>query len=192
MPSGLTAATGLDALSHCIEGYLSTSFCPPADALALDGIRRVFRYLPKAIEDGSDLDARMQMMIAAFAGGVAIGKGLGPAHAIAIAGGDRGLHHGLLSAIGLLASMPVMERECPERMRTIGDAIELAEYERPSDAVRALMISLGLPTSLAAVGYQAGDISELAGRAAMSHFNLTSPYAPIEAEFGRMIEMVLD
>jgi 4-hydroxybutyrate dehydrogenase len=192
MPSGLTAATGLDALSHCVEGYLSTSFCPPADALALDGIRRVFRYLPKATKDGNDLNARMQMMIAAFAGGVAIGKGLGPAHAIAISCGDRGLHHGLLSAIGLLASMPVMERECPERMRAIGNAIEPAEYERPSDAVRALMISLGLPTSLAAVGYQAGDISELARRAAMSHFNLTSPYVPIEAEFGRMIEMVLD
>ncbi len=192
MPPWLTAATGLDALSHCIEGYLSKSFCPPADALALDGIWRVFRYLPLVTQDGSNLDARMQLMIAAFEGGVAIGKGLGPAHAVAISCGDRGLHHGLLSAIGLLASMPVMERESPEHMRRIGDAIELAEYERPSDAVRALMISLGLPTSLAALGYQAGDISQLARRAAMSHFNLTSPYAPAEAEFGRMIEMVLD
>ena len=192
MPPRLTAATGLDALSHCIEGYLSKSFCPPADAMALDGIRRVFRYLPLATEDGGNLDARMQMMIAAFEGGVAIGKGLGPAHAIAISCGDRGLHHGLLSAIGILASMPVMERHSPERTRTIGEAIGVAEYERPSDAIRALMITLGLPTSLAALGYQASDIPELASRAALSHFNLTSPYAPSEAEFGHMIETVLD
>ena len=75
MPPRLTAATGLDALSHCIEGFLSKSFCPPADAMALDGIRRVFRYLPLATADGSNFEARMQMMIAAFEGGVAIRQG---------------------------------------------------------------------------------------------------------------------
>jgi 4-hydroxybutyrate dehydrogenase len=192
MPQRLTAATGLDALSHCIEGFLSTTFCPPADAMALDGIRRVFRFLPVATEHGTDLAARLQMMIAAFEGGVAIGKGLGPAHAIAISCGDRGLHHGMLSAIGILASLPVMEKQLPERMQVIAEAIGLTEGECVSDAVKALMITVGLPTSLAALGYQADDIAQLAGRAAESHFNLTSPYAPSESEFDRMIETVLD
>ena len=77
-----------------------------------------FAILPVATEHGSRPRLLgMQMMIAAFEGGVAIGKGLGPAHAIAISCGDRGLHHGMLSAIGILASMPVMEKQLPERMQ---------------------------------------------------------------------------
>ncbi len=192
LPPLLTAATGLDALSHCIEGLLSTAFCPPADAMALDGIRRVFGFLPAATANGADRPARLQMMIAAFEGGVAIGKGLGPAHAIAISCGDQGLHHGMLSAIGILASLPVMEKRVPERTQAIAEAIGLTDGERVHDAVRALMDAVGLPTSLGAAGYEAGDIAQLARTAAKSHFNLTSPYAPSESEFGQMIEAVLD
>jgi 4-hydroxybutyrate dehydrogenase len=81
----LTAATAIDALSHCVEGYFSRRRSPLVDALLLDGIRPVGRALPAAFADGSNLEARAELMLAAFAGGVGIGMGLGPAHAIAIA-----------------------------------------------------------------------------------------------------------
>jgi 4-hydroxybutyrate dehydrogenase len=191
LPPRLTATTGLDALSHCIEGFLSKSFSPPSDAMALDGIRRVFRYLPIATADGTNLEARMQMMIAAFEGGVAIGKGLGPAHAIAISCGDQGLHHGLLSAIGILASLPLMQARLPERVAPIADAMGIPG-RTAADGVRGLMDQLGLPTSLSGIGYRTEDIDALAGKAAESHFNLTSPYAPTKAEFAQMIRAVLD
>lgn len=192
LPKRLTAATGLDALSHCIEGFLSKSFCPPVDAMALDGIRRVFRYLPSAVEDGSNLFARTQMMVAAFEGGAAIGKGLGPAHAIAICCGDQGLHHGMLSAIGILASLPIMEERVPDRMRPIAHAMDLRPGQSAADGVRALMGRVGLPTTLSGIGFKAGDRVLLGREAAKSHFNLTSPYAPTEQEFVRMIGAVLD
>jgi len=192
LPPRLTAATGLDALSHCIEGFLATTFCPPADAMALDGIRRVFRYLPAATANGDDIDTRLQMMVAAFEGGVAIGKGLGPAHAIAIACGDQGLHHGMLSAVGILASLPVMESHAQHGVRTIAEAMGLKAEQSAADGVRSLMRQVGLPISLRGIGYSAGDVSVLARDAAKSHFNLTSPYAPSETEFARMIGAVLD
>jgi alcohol dehydrogenase class IV len=192
LPRRLTAATGLDALSHCIEGFLSRSFCPPVDAMALDGIRRVFRYLPSAVEDGSDLYSRTQMMVAAFEGGAAIGKGLGPAHAIAICCGDRGLHHGMLSAIGILASLPLMEQHVPDRVRPIADAMGLRPGQSATDGVKALMKSVDLPTTLTGIGYKVANIGQLGRDAAGSHFNLTSPYAPNGQEFVRMLGTVLD
>ena len=192
LPPRLTAATGLDALSHCIEGFLSKSFCPPVDAMALDGIRRVFRYLPPATDDGSNLEVRMQMMIAAFEGGVAISKGLGPAHAIAITCGDQGLHHGMLSAIGVLASLSLLERQILDRVRPIADAMGLEAGQSTADGVKVLMARVGLPTSLSGIGYSTEDVAALAGKAAESHFNLTSPYAPTKEEFAQMIGAVLD
>ena len=192
LPPRLTAATGLDALSHCIEGFLSKSFCPPVDAMALDGIRRVFRYLPPATDEGSNLEARMQMMIAAFEGGVAISKGLGPAHAIAISCGDQGLHHGMLSAIGVLASLPLLERQIRDPVRPIADAMGLEVGQSTADGVKALMARVGLSTSLSGIGYSTGDVAALAGKAAENHFNLTSPYAPTKDEFAQMIGAVLD
>ena len=90
LPPRLTAGTGLDALSHCIEGYLSITDCAPAKAMALDGMRRAWRAVAHATARGEDLTAREEMMLAALAGGVAIGLGLGPAHAIAITCGDQG------------------------------------------------------------------------------------------------------
>lgn len=183
LPPGLTAATGLDALSHCIEGYLAIGYAPFADAFALDGIHRVTRALPRAVADGLDREARRDMMAAAFAGGVAIGKGLGPAHAVAIGCGDQGLHHGVLSALGLVATLDLVCPKVPERAAAVAAAMGLNEGATVCDGVAALMDRVGLPSSLAAAGYVAGDLDAFARGAAASHFNRTSPYRPTEAEF---------
>src|SRR5579871_704658 len=83
LPPGPTAATGMDAFTHCIEAYIATGFHPLADALAIDGIARVARSLALAVKNGNDLGARTDMMIAAIQGAMAFQKGLGAAHALA-------------------------------------------------------------------------------------------------------------
>ena len=102
LPPHLTAATGLDALSHCIETYLSPRINPPADAIAIDGFARLWNALPAAFADGSDIDARSEVMMGALQGGLTFQKGLGAVHALSHAlGGLKALklHHGTLNAI---------------------------------------------------------------------------------------------
>jgi alcohol dehydrogenase class IV len=190
LPPRLTAATALDALSHCVEGYLAVGDTPIIDVLALDGIRRVSKHVRRATQSGDDLGARNEMMVAAFQGGVAIGKGLGPAHAIAICCGDQGLHHGLLSALGIVASLPVMQAHEPQKVNDISAAMNLKPNDDPSDALRGLMRDLGLPTSLREAGYRVKDMNELARACEASHFNFSSPYRPTAADFAGMLAAI--
>jgi len=191
LPPRLTAATALDALSHCIEGYLSSTNSPLVDTLALDGIGRAWAHMTAATDDGRDLAARGQLMLAAFAGGLAISKGLGPAHAIAIAAGDQGLHHGLLSGLGLVATAPLLQHKVPVRYADIACALGLAPDGEVASALRQMMLRLSLPASLEQMGYRLGSLPRLAGAAAASHFNLTSRYRPSAAEYAQMILEIL-
>ena len=193
LPPALTAATGIDALTHCVEGYLATSEAPLADVLALDGLARINRSLERATQDGADREARRDMTIAAFAGGAAIQKGLGPAHAIAIACGDQGVHHGKLSAMGLLASLEALEAQGEAhavKLRDIARAMGLAPGVSVSAGLAALMTRLNLPTTLAAAGYRLGDLDNAAAHCAASHFNARSPYKPNAEQYKRMVETV--
>lgn len=190
LPPCLTASTAMDALSHCIEGYLAITDCPYADAIALDGIARGWRAMPLVFGNPSDISARREMMLAAFAGGIAIGKGLGPAHAIAITLGDQGLQHGLLSALGVVAMIGAMNRHSPDRVRMVAGAMGLSAGALIEAEVRERMQHLGLPTDLASAGYRLGDVKELARVAEASHFNLSSPYRPDAAEFELMIHSI--
>jgi 4-hydroxybutyrate dehydrogenase len=191
MPPRLTACTALDALSHCIEGYLSTTDMPLIDAMALDGVRRVWRYIELATTDGQDREARTQLMLGAFYGGVAIGKGLGPAHAIAITVGDQGLHHGMLSGLGVVAAIATMHKYVPDRVDDLAGAMGLGGGEEIEASLRQLLGRLDLPASLREMGYRPGDLNELAHAAAGSHFNVTSRYRPNEAEYARMLQNIL-
>lgn len=100
LPADITAATGMDALSHCLEALCSPYFHPMAEGIAVEGIRLVKEYLPRAVKDGQDLEARTQMLVASSMGAAAFQKGLGAMHAIAhTLGALYGAHHGLLNAI---------------------------------------------------------------------------------------------
>jgi len=187
LPSRLAAATGVDALSHCIEGYLSKKSIPMADAIALDGVARVARSLRRAVADPADDEVRGDMMLAAYAGGTAIGMGLGPAHAIAIVCGDQGLHHGMLSGIGVVATLDATAARVPERVADLARAFGLDPGASMSAAVGSLMHELGLPASLAEIGYQSGDIDALALAAHKSYFNALAPHHPSQAEYAAMI-----
>ncbi len=192
LPSRLTAATGIDAISHCVEGYLSSRMSPFADALALDGIQRAMAAIRDATQRGDDVRARAEMMAAAYAGGVAIGMGLGPAHAIAITCGDQGFHHGLLSGIGLVCSLDLVSRHAPNRAAAIAQALGLSPGASLSAAIADLMRALNLPATLVELGYRAVDVSALGSRAHASPFNLTARYHPSAAEYTEMIQRSLD
>lgn len=190
LPPRLTAATGLDAISHCIEGYLAKGDNPLADVLALDGLSRAWRWVETATADGSNVEARAQMMLAAFEGGIAIAKGLGPAHAIAISCGDQGVHHGVLSALGVLAMIGKLEAEFPARARILAEAVGHPVPGSFGPALRDLMRRLGLPLTLAEAGYRIGGTDALAEACSGSHFNLTAGYRPSTQEYRDMLSAI--
>jgi len=126
LPPGLTAATGLDALTHCIESYTSPVFQPLCDGIALEGIALIIHALPAAVADGSDIDARGHMLVAAAMGGVAFQKDLGATHSLAHPlSAICGVHHGTANAICLPHVMRFNARRKPGVYRRIGIACGL-------------------------------------------------------------------
>jgi 4-hydroxybutyrate dehydrogenase len=192
LPPRLTAGTGVDALSHCIEGFLSKAVNPVIDAIALEGVRHVCSYLQRAVSDGEDREARWHMMLGGFAGGTAIAKGLGPAHAMANALGDRGFHHGLLCAISLPIALDVVGAHVREKMEKLAHAFDLKRGESVSHAVRDLNFRVGIPDSLNEAGFGDVDIDELAADATASPFNKASSYVPTSDEYRTMFAIAIE
>lgn len=191
LPRRLTAATGMDALSHCIEAVFAAPENPMAEAMAYDGIRRVSGFLRRAVENGRDPEARLQIMAAAFMGGVAIHKGLGPAHAIAIACGDQDVNHGVLSNIGVVASLDFVATHAPERAQRMAHAMGLADGVSLKDGVISLSQDIGLPLTLSAAGYRVRDLGEVAQAALDTHFNRTAARKPTLDDYRAMIGAVM-
>jgi 4-hydroxybutyrate dehydrogenase len=192
LPARLTAGTGMDALTHCVEGFLTTTDNPPAKALALDGLHHVVAFIERAVKDGGDREARKGMMVAALEGGMAIQMGLGPCHAIANATGDQGLHHGMMVSIAMPAVMRLLAPHVPEKMEAIADALGAKPAQSAADIVDELNARVGIPPSLRALGYRGGDLDDMAADCAKSHFLGRSPYRPSQAEFKTLLRTVME
>lgn len=163
LPRHVTAATGFDALTHCVEAYLAKGDHPMADAIALSGIDLVAKNLERAVEDGADLAARGAMMKAAMMGAVAFQKGLGACHSLAHPlGSEHDVHHGLANALCLPAVLRFNREVCPDRVRDVG--VLLGDPDAPAAAER-LRGRLGLPRGLRAVDVSDQDLPRLADRA---------------------------
>ena len=182
LPRRLIAATGIDALSHCIEGFFAEPANPVIDALALDGAARVIADIHAALEPVGDT-ARGSLMAAAFAGGAAIHKGLGPAHAVALACGDQNAHHGTQIGIALPHTTRLLARALPAKAARLAKALGLAEGADIAEALATLIASLNLPTRLDTIGYRPIDAGATLAAMEASPFNRTSPYAPTTAEY---------
>jgi 4-hydroxybutyrate dehydrogenase len=195
LPPLMTAATGLDALTHCVEGFLSANPNPPVEAIALDGVARVAANVERAVGDGDDLDAREAMMMAALEGGLAIGLGLGPAHAIANTLGDQGFNHGMLVTLAMPAVIRWQARHLPEPVARIGAALGLPDGQRGgaavADAVANLSARTGLPAGLRAMGYRFDDLDEIVADATASFFNAGCPVKPGFDDYRAMIEAAM-
>jgi 4-hydroxybutyrate dehydrogenase len=164
MPKGVTAATGFDALTHCVEAYLSTGDHPLADAIALGGIELVAHYLERAVAEPTDLEARGGMMKAAMMGAIAFQKGLGACHSLAHPlSSEHGLHHGLANALCLPAVIAFNASVVPERVRRVG-----ALLGDPNDAVKAiagLRDRVGIAAGLSGSGIRQEHLPPLAKKA---------------------------
>ncbi len=191
LPPRLTAGTGLDALSHCIEGFLAAPNNQLVDAIAIDGVRRLLEFLPRAVRDGADRDARYQVMLGAIQGGVSIYKGLGPAHAFANTCGDRGLHHGLLATIALPTVLRLYQRNGVERLHMLAAFIGCTNRVSVAEAVQQLNAELGVPCTIRELGYHSVDLDEVAKDATQSFFNRASTYRPTFTEYRAMAEELL-
>lgn len=190
LPPGPTAATGMDAFTHCLEAYVSNGFHPLADALAIDGIARVARALVPAFKNGSDLVARSEMMIAAFEGAMAFQKGLGNAHALAHALTPiANVHHGLANAIVLPAVMEFNRASSTHRLARVAVAMgdnSLAREEvlagNAIERVRKLNAELGIPRRLRDAGVKQEDLERIAAKAFEDASHLGNPRKTTEAD----------
>jgi alcohol dehydrogenase class IV len=159
LPPAVTAATGFDALTHCVEAFLAKGFHPLADGIALEGVRLVARWLPKAVKEGKSLEARSNMLAASMMGAVAFQKGLGVTHSCAHALSTVfDTHHGLANALMLEACMEFNLEAVPDRLARLGQAVGVKSTDDRELAqgflkwIPAFKKEVGLPANLRAVG----------------------------------------
>ena len=191
LPPRLTAATGMDALGHAIEGFLSNQFNPPCEAIALDAIWRVAAFIERAVVDGDDIEARSEMQMAALQGGMAIYMGLGPIHALANAFGDSPLHHGTLVTVSAPAVMRFYEAHLNEKLTLIHAAMGLQESIDIAAGIEALTERIGMPKTVREMGYEGSDLDTLVQVTIDSHFNRSAPVVPSDEEFRAIVVEVL-
>jgi alcohol dehydrogenase class IV len=168
LPRAVTAATGMDAFVHCFEAFCAPGFHPLADGVALEGMRIIHRYLPRACADGKDIEARGQMMAAASMGATAFQKGLGGVHAIAHPVGSWfNTHHGLTNAVVLPYVMAFNRPAIADKADIIARVLDLPArgFEGLLGWVLELRRELGIPHSLAEIGVSV-DKAEIIGREA--------------------------
>jgi 4-hydroxybutyrate dehydrogenase len=165
MPPPVTAATGFDALTHCLEAFCSTGDHPMADAIALFGLELCAAHLPRAVDHGADLEARGAMMKAAMMGAVAFQKGLGACHSLAHPlSSEKGMHHGLANALCLPAVVDFNEPAAKDKLERVRVILDRGA-KTCGEAVRALRKRVGLPNGLRAEGVTEADIPKLSNKA---------------------------
>jgi len=194
LPAKLTAATGMDAIAHCMETFMAPAFNPPADGIALDGLQRGWAHIERATRDGSDREARLNMMSASMQGAMAFQKGLGCVHSLShsLGGVDPRLHHGSLNAMFLPAVIRFnagaesIQKE--KRLERMAHAMGLAAGSDVADAVRDMNTRLGLPTGLAAMGVRREQFPDIIKGAMADHCHKTNPRIATAQQYEAMLE----
>jgi alcohol dehydrogenase class IV len=194
LPTGLTASTGLDALSHCIETYLSPRFNPPAEAIAKDGFKRIWKALPVAYADGANAEARTELMMGALEGGMTFQKGLGAVHALSHALGglkEAKLHHGTLNAI-LMPTVLRWNVEVEAVAQKVSQLESLAGLKGTTlaDALDELNSRLGIPPRLSDLGVPPHVIDWVCERAIADHSHPTNPRPLSKEDYAAILEVV--
>ena len=191
MPPRVTAATGFDALTHCIEAYLSLGDHPMADGIALAGSELCAKHLVRAVEAGADLVARGAMMKAAMMGAVAFQKGLGVCHSLAHPlSSEKNLHHGLANALCLPAVCDFNNAAVPDRIERVRRTVDLNATSL-SNALRAMREQIGLPSGLSAEGVTKADIPKLADKAMEDACKACNPRPVTRDDIVKLYELSL-
>lgn len=194
LPSLLTAATGMDAIAHCMETYMSAVFNPPADGIALDGLERGWHHIEAATKNGQDRDARMAMMSASMQGAMAFQKGLGCVHSLshALGGLNPRLHHGTLNAMFLPAVVRFNAEadsvKQERRLDRMARAMGLGSGSDIPQALRDMNARLGLPTGLAAMGVERAWFPQIIEGALADHCHKTNPREASAQDYEAMLD----
>ncbi|QPN43561.1 iron-containing alcohol dehydrogenase [Priestia aryabhattai] len=181
LPAVLTAATGMDAIAHCLETFMAPSFNPPADGIALDGLWRVWRFIETATQDPKNLEGRTNMMSASLQGALAFQKGLGCVHSLShsLGGINPRLHHGTLNAIFLPAVIQFNRKAATmvneHKTARIAQAMGLADESQIEDAIRDMTRALGLPTGLRELEVTEDMFPKIIKGALADHSHRTNP-----------------
>ena len=198
LPPMLTAATGMDAIAHCMETFMAPAVNPPADGIGLDGLARGWGHIERATANGQDREARWNMMSASMQGAMAFQKGLGCVHSLShsLGGVNPRLHHGTLNALFLPAvvrfnaAAESIQKE--QRLQRMAHAMGLdgcdAQGETVALAIRDMNAQLGLPTGLAALGVTTDLFERVIDGAMADHCHKTNPRIATRDDYRAMLD----
>ena len=200
LPPFLTAATGMDAIAHCMETFMAPAVNPPADGIGLDGLERAWQHIERATNDGTDREARWNMMSASMQGAMAFQKGLGCVHSLShsLGGVNPKLHHGTLNAMFLPevvkfnASAASMKKD--RRLARMAHAMGVRQEtdddggEAIARALREMNARLGLPPGLAALGVSHALYDRIIDGAMADHCHKTNPRLATRDDYVRMLD----
>jgi len=193
LPAMLTAATGMDAIAHCMEPFMAAAFNPPADGIALDGLTRGWAHIERATRNGQDAEARRQLMSASMQGAMAFQKGLGCVHSLShsLGGVNPRLHHGTLNAMFLPAvvrfNAEAESVRAEQRLQRMAHAMGLDSGSDIPEAIRDMNARLGLPTGLAAMGVERAQFAAVIGGALKDHCHGTNPRLASADDYEQML-----
>jgi 4-hydroxybutyrate dehydrogenase len=197
LPPKLTAATGMDAIAHCMETFMAPAFNPPADGIALDGLQRAWAHIERATRDGSDREARMNLMSASMQGAMAFQKGLGCVHSLShsLGGVDPRLHHGTLNAMFLPAVIAfnagAESVQKDSRLLRMAQAMNLDSAGDIGEAIQDMNARLGLPGGLRAMGVSESQFDRIITGALADHCHKTNPRIASVEDYQAMLAQAM-
>lgn len=194
LPAPITAATGMDALSHCLEAYCASYYHPMAEGIALEGIRLIKEYLLRAYQNGADLEARTNMLVASAMGATAFQRGLGAMHALAHPlGALYDAHHGRLNAIlmpyVLLANRSVIE----DKIVRLANYLGLTNgFDGFLDWVLQMRMDLGIEHALSSLGINHSQVDRLAKMATEDAASGSNPISFTQEQYKNILGSAID
>jgi 4-hydroxybutyrate dehydrogenase len=197
LPPMLTAATGMDAIAHCMETFMSAAINPPADGIALDGLTRGWAHIEPATRNGQDRAARFHMMSASMQGAMAFQKGLGCVHSLShsLGGINPRLHHGTLNAVFLPAvvrfNAGADSVQAEQRLPRMAHAMGIGSCDRQgteiAEALLEMSARLGLPSGLSALGVTPDQFDRIIDYAMADHCHKTNPRLATREDYREML-----
>lgn len=194
LPPLLTAATGMDAITHCCETFMSSALNFPAEGIALDGLWRGWRHIERATKTPHDREARFHMMSASTQGAMAFQKGLGAVHSLshALGGINPKLHHGTLNAMFLPAVILFNASEASmqkgKKLERLAETMGLSGPADVAPSIKALNRRLGLPSGLAAMGVTPEMFPRIIEGAMADHCHKTNPRTPTPDDYATLLK----